>query len=213
MKLATFLLAAALVTSVQAAPLKVGIVDMEKVYRQYYKTRINDAELEKTKTEARDEVDKRMKKFTQLREDFTTKLKALRGTAEGSATRKKSEDELKTNQAELESLGRQIDEFATRRRKMLGDKMKRMQDDLIAELQEFVSKNSSAYDLVFEKASASSSGVPVLVFSKDAIDFTDDIIKMVNKDAPASTPQGQAGALEVTAPAEGETNVSGAEKK
>ena len=42
-----------------------------------------------------------------------------------------------------------------------------------------------AYDFVFDKSGLSLSTVPVLIYYKDAVDFTDEVIVELNKDAPA----------------------------
>ncbi len=194
MKKLALALAIACVTTLNtfAAPLKIGIVDMKKVYKEFYKTRINEAELEKDKAAARSELDKRDKKLTSILEERAAKLKTLRGTQEGTTARANADKDYRSKEQEAMSLARDRDEFGRRRQRMLGDKARRMQDEIIIELQEIVSKNSAGYDLVFDKTGESSTQVPVMVFSKDAIDFTEKVIAAANVNAPADTPEAPA---------------------
>lgn len=181
------LLSALLTAAATAAPLKVGIVDMNRIYLDYNKTRTNEGEIEKDKAEAKKEVEKRMKKFEQLRGEYEEKKKVAANTALAKNTRQKAEAELASKQAEIEALGREIQEFARRRQAAIADKLNRMRKEIIGDLHKVVADVSKTqnYDLVFDKSGRSPSGVEVLLFSKDAIDFTDDLLKEVNKAAPA----------------------------
>ncbi len=186
--LASIFLSALLLSAgtLSAATTKIGIVDMDRIYREYYKTQTNEAELDKDKAAAKEEVDKRLKKFESLRTEFTNKQKKLGDNSLPPATRQKAQKEAEGMVAELESLRRDINEFAQRRQAQIADKLNRMRKDILADLHTFVAERSKegGYDLVFDKSGRSSSNIEILLFSKDAIDFTNDLLKQVNKDAP-----------------------------
>ncbi len=203
-KLLTLLAASLSLTGLSwAAPLKIGIVDMGRIYMEYHKTQSNEAELEKDKAEAKSEVEKRLKKFEVLKQDFETQQKTINGAGSNAALRQKAEKEAQQKTAEMQSLRRDIEEFARRRQAQIADKLTRMRKDILADLHKFVAEKSKAenYDLVFDKAGRSPTGVEFLLFSKDAIDFTDDLLKDVNKDAPAGAPKKAAGDAAKPAPA------------
>jgi len=180
------LLSTMLLGTSHAAPTKIGIVDMLRIYKEYYKTKSNEALLEKDKAEAKVEVDKRLKKFESLRQEFIKKQQVLANTQLAPALREKTEKEANSMGKELESLQRDIKDFASRRQAQIADKLNRMRKDILKDLHEFVSTSSKAsgYDLVFDKSGVSASNIQILLFSKDAIDFTNDLLKTVNKDAP-----------------------------
>ena len=181
----TLILSVLTLGSLQAAPTKIGIVDMDRIYRDYHKTKSNEAELEKDKAAAKEEVDKRLKKFESLRTVFMEKQKTMSDNQQSAGARQKAEKEAQEMVAELESLRRDIQEFAKRRQAQIADKLNRMRKDILADLHTYVADKSKAsgYDLVFDKSGKSTSGIEVLLFSKDAIDFTNDLLKDVNKDA------------------------------
>lgn len=187
-KFLTILLSALTLGSLQAAPTKIGIVDMDRIYREYHKTKSNEAILETDKADAKQEVDKRLKKFETLRTAFTALQKTINDTQQGATVRQKAEKEAQEKLAELESLRRDINEFAKRRQAQIADKLTRMRKEILADLHTFVSDRSKAsgYDLVFDKSGHSTSGIEILLFSKDAIDFTNDLLKEVNVAAPAA---------------------------
>ena len=184
------LLTSLLAAAAPAAPLKIGIVDMNRIYLDYNKTRTNEGEIEKDKADAKKEVEKRMKKYEQLRGEYEEKKKVAANTQLPKNVRQKAEAELASKAAEIEALGREIQEFARRRQAAIADKLNRMRKDIIGDLHKFVADKSKSdnYDLVFDKSGRSPSGVEVLLFSKDAIDFTDDLLKDVNKATPPPPP-------------------------
>ena len=47
---------------------------------------------------------------------------------------------------------------------------------------------TSNLDLVFDKSGNSLNGVPVLMYSRDSVDFTNDVIAVLNKPGRASSP-------------------------
>lgn len=187
--LTSLLLSTLLLGTSPAAPTKIGIVDMLRIYKDYYKTKANEADLEKDKSAAKEEVDKRLKKFETLRQEFGKKQQILANTQLAPALRQKAETEAQSMVKELESLQNDIREFAKRREAQIMDKLNRMRKEILKDLHEFVAESSKAsgYDLVFDKSGVSASNIQILLFSKDAIDFTNDLLKTVNKDAPPET--------------------------
>ena len=51
-------------------------------------------------------------------------------------------------------------------------------------------RRSGNYDYVFDKSGLSTSQVPFLLYTKDATDITAGLLGVLNKDAPAPTPEG-----------------------
>ena len=173
-----------------AAPLKIGIVDMGRIYMEYQKTKDNEAELEKDKAEAKGEVEKRLKKFESLRKEFDALQKSVEGGNVSATARQKAEKEAQQKTMEMQSLRQDVEEFARRRQAQIADKLGRMRKDILADLHKFVAEKSKAegYDLVFDKSGRSPTGVEFLLFSKDAIDFTDDLLKDINKGGAVKAP-------------------------
>ena len=60
---------------------------------------------------------------------------------------------------------------------------------ILGEIQKLVEERAKAenYDYVFDKSGMSTSQVPFLLFTKDAIDVSAALLKDLNKDAPADS--------------------------
>ena len=77
-------------------------------------------------------------------------------------------------------------EFRQRRERQLQEEVLRMRKAILEEIRELVEEKAKKenYDLVFDKSGLGVNGVPFLLHSKDAVDFSNEIIAELNKDAP-----------------------------
>ncbi len=190
MKKLTFLIATVLLSAasaMQAADLKVGTVDMNKIFSSYYKTKDAEAKINEARTTAKNELDKRMEDYKTLL-DSINKLNQEMQRAELSddmkAQKAKERDE---KIAEAKNLEREINEFRATREKQLQEQAVRMRNGIVEEINGVVKKivDVKGYDLVFDASGATLNGVPVLVSSKPAMDFSEEVIKELNASKPA----------------------------
>ena len=92
--------------------------------------------------------------------------------------------------AEARSLDKDISDFKGSKERALQEQFLRMRKDIIDDIMKVVnSKVSDAgYDLVLDKSGLSMGQVPVVIYSRDDMDFSKDIIAKLNADAPKTTP-------------------------
>ncbi len=98
--------------------------------------------------------------------------------------------------AETNGLEREITDFRSTRQKQLQDEKTHMVSALVEEIMKVVTDQVKAqnYDLVFDKSGQSVAlGVPVLVFARGDIDFSDSVIAKLNANRPAVAPSAKAG--------------------
>ena len=57
------------------------------------------------------------------------------------------------------------------------------------------------YDVVMDRSGLSLNGVPILIFAKDGLDFSDDIITQLNKNKPKDSDTGSSAASPAASPA------------
>jgi len=65
----------------------------------------------------------------------------------------------------------------------------RMREGIVKEITDVVNEKvkANAFDFVFDKSGMSLNGVPLLMYSKDNVDFTNDVITVLNKPGRASS--------------------------
>ena len=78
---------------------------------------------------------------------------------------------------------REITEFRQTRERQLQEQALRMREGIVKEITDVVMEKvkSGNLDLVFDKSGNSLNGVPVLMYSRDSVDFTNDVIAVLNK--------------------------------
>jgi Skp family chaperone for outer membrane proteins len=170
-------------TSVQAADLKVGTIDMKAVFDGYYKTKDAEAKINEARTQAKKELDERLDIFNKAQEE-ARKLNDEANKPELSE--KAKAEKSKALNEKLQALGtlqREVQEFQQTRERQLSEQSVRSRNALLEDLNKVIADKvkAASYDLVIDKSGQSLNAVGILVYSKDSFDFTSDVIAEVNK--------------------------------
>src|SRR5438552_15693733 len=84
---------------------------------------------------------------------------------------------------------REINEFRQTRERQLQEQALRMREGIVKEITDVVMEKvkSNSLDFVFDKSGMSLNGVPMLMYAKDNVDFTNDVITVLNKPGRATS--------------------------
>ncbi len=185
-----------------AQQLKIGTVDMKKVFENYYKTKDAESRINEARNSAKKELEDRMDIYKKS-EDEVRKLNDEIQKPELSKEAKESKSKQRDDKiAELKTMQREIQDFQTNREKQLQEQSVRMRGGIVDEINKVVTDHvkSDQYDLVFDSSGPSLNGVPILLYGKPSYDFTPDVISVLNKNRPkedatasAATPAPPAG--------------------
>jgi outer membrane protein len=178
--------------------LKVGTVDMKKVFDNYYKTKDAESKINEARNAAKKELEDRMD-IAKKALDEVKKLDDEIAKPELSKEAKEQKSKVRSDKAvELQNMDREIREFQASREKQLQEQSMRMRAGIVDDINKIVADRVKAdsYNLVFDKSGPSLNGVPIVLYSMDSYDFTDIVIKALNlnrgkdsaADAPAATP-------------------------
>jgi outer membrane protein len=193
---AVALLALSGVTASAQSMVKIGTVDMKKVFDGYYKTKDAEQRINEARNAAKKEFEERMESYQKGVADVKKLNEEIESPAlskEAKETKSKSRDE---KVGELKNMEREINEFRSTREKQLQEQSGRMRQGIVEDISKLVNEKvkSESFDLVFDKSGMSLNGVAVVMYAKDAYDFTDTIITTLNKNkgkddaAPAAAP-------------------------
>ena len=184
---ALVLSAALLVSSAHAADPKFGVVDMVKAFTEFYKTKDASAKMKANKDKAVSEMNDRYATYKTLTSDALKLGKEAQDPILTQAARAEAQGKYQEKVKEVNNLTQENDEFQRRRSMQLRQEEAELQKGLYEEIVAVVKDKSKAggYDLVFDKSGVSINTVPVLVYFKDAVDFTDEVIVELNKNAPS----------------------------
>lgn len=189
-----------------AQNLKIGVVDMKRLFQEYYKTKEADKKLSEDKSKAKKELDERMNKYRELITKWQETEKILKDSLLNEELKMQKQKEGQDLLSEARALERDIDEFRRRREQQLAVQMNQMRKGLLDEIQARVEEKSKRdnYDLMIDKSGMSPSGVPFLLYTKDLGDITNEVLSELNKNAPKES---------ASAPAPAPAPAAGGKKK
>lgn len=178
------LFAASLALSNQAsAEVNIGTVDMKKVFENYKKTKDAEQRISEMRNKYKKELDERMEKLKGMKDDIdklTEETKKAELSAEKRQGSAKKRDEIAN---EANTLWKDVQQSQQEKEKQLADHSVRMRNGIVEEIKKVIDKNvaTKGYDLVFDKSGPSLNGVNIVLHSKEAWDFTKDVIDELNK--------------------------------
>lgn len=189
--IASTLLALAFAASSHAADaLKIGVVDLQKAFTEYNKTKEAKTMLDSNAAKAKEELTERFAALKKLNDEVEKAAKASQDPVMGEQERAKSRAEAQTKAQEFKSLERDIAEFRQRRESQIQQQGMEQRRELYSEILKVVKakSESSGYDFVFDKSGLGAMGLPFMIHSKEgaAEDFTVEVIAELNKAAPAA---------------------------
>lgn len=170
------------------ADLKVGVIDMSKVFQEFHKTKTAADKYKINYDKAAQEMKERQDVYKSLADQAQKLQKTAQDPIITPEQRNKYASELGEKIKEIRSMEMEMQEFAERRQTQLKQEDMQIRKGLYEEILVVVRDRSKAggFDLVFDKTGVSLSTVPIILHVKEgaATDLTDQLIVELNKDAP-----------------------------
>src|SRR5438067_6737922 len=163
--------------------LKVGTVDMNRAFKEFNKTKDSEKKINDAKDAAKKEYDDRAENYKKALEEINKLSQQLEAPALSQDAKSAKAKERDEKIASIKNMEREINDFRQTREKQLQEQAVRMRDGIVKEITEVVMNKVKAdnMDLVFDKSGVSLNGVPTVMFAKDNMDFTSDVITQLNK--------------------------------
>jgi len=163
--------------------LKIGTVDMQRAFKECSKTKDAEAKINDAKNAAKKEYDDRAESYKKALDEINTLNKQLDAPALSADAKAQKAKERDDKIANIKNMEREINEFRQTRERQLQEQAMRMREGIVKEITDIVMEKVKAnnMDLVFDRSGMSLNGVPVLMYSHDNVDFTSDIVAVLNK--------------------------------
>ncbi len=183
------LLAWVLTGAATQAQTKIGLVNLTKVFDNYWKTKQADAEL-KSRALDFEKAGKGMLDDYQKAQDDYNKLNA--GAFDQSLSSDERDKRKKSAEAkllELKEIQQSLQQFDQQTRATLGTKKQQMRDNLLQQIREVLNAKAKngGFALVLDSAGETMNQTPVVLYSSEVPDLTDDVLTTLNVDAPKKT--------------------------
>lgn len=169
--------------------MKIGTVDMQRAFKEYNKTKEAEVKINDAKNSAKKEYDDRADSYKKALDEINNLNKQLESPALSADKKTQTAKERDDKIANIKNMEREISDFRQTRERQLQEQLMRVREGIVKEITEVVMEKVKAnhFDLVFDKSGMSINGVPFLLYAPDNVDFTNDIIAILNKPGRAAS--------------------------
>src|SRR5213596_2445751 len=168
--------------------MKIGTVDMQRAFKDYNKTKEAEAKINDAKNSAKKEYDDRAEAYKKSLDEINNLNKQLESSALSADKKTQIAKDRDDKIANIKNMEREISEFRQTREQQLQQQLMRVREGIVKEITDVVMEKVKAnnLDLVFDKSGMSINGVPVLMYAHENVDFTNDVIAVLNKPGRAT---------------------------
>ena len=169
--------------------MKIGTVDMQRAFKEYNKTKEAEVKINDAKNSAKKEYDDRAEAYKKALDEINNLNKQLESPALSADKKTQTAKERDDKIANIKNMEREISDFRQTRERQLQEQLMRVREGIVKEITDVVMEKVKAnhFDLVFDKSGMSINGVPFLLYAPDNVDFTNDIIAVLNKPGRAAS--------------------------
>ncbi len=169
------------------AQVKMATIDLRKVFDGYWKTKQADVALKERAADMEKEHKNMLDDYKKAREDYQEMVTSAADQAvsqdEKDRRKKSAEDKLRSLKGQEETIG----QYERQARQTLDDQRRRMRDTILGEIRTIVNAKakSGTFSMVVDVAAESLNNTPVVLFTNNENDITEDVLKQLNTTAPA----------------------------
>ena len=169
------------------AEMRIGTVDLRKVFEGYWKKRQAEAQLKDRQADMEKEDKNMLDDYKKLKDDYQNLLTSANDQAISLEERDKRKQLAEAKLKQMKDLEETIRQYETTARNTLMDQTQRTRTKILDEIRNVVNARArtAGYALVIDVASESANATPVVLFTNNENDITDAILKELNASAPA----------------------------
>jgi len=168
---------------------RIVTVDLNRLFTEYYRTPVASQKLKDTADQYNKEHEEMLAQYRKLVDDLNKLREEQEKTEFTAEVREQKKKAVQDKLTETQAMQRNIEEYRESHRKMLDQQTQRMRQGILKEIKDIVLKESrdAGYSIVFDKSGNSLNQEPVIIYSQESFDITEDMLKILNKNKPAET--------------------------
>ncbi len=187
--LKTILIATALAVAAAAAQaeVRVGIVDLRKVFDGYFKTKDADSKIKEEAATLEKNAKSMLEDYKKANDEYKNLMESANDPAVSADEKQKRKKAAEDKLLEIRNLEQQVQTYQRQSEATLLEKRRRMRDQILRDIRETVVSKAKTLglSLVVDTAAESVNQTPVILFSNGENDLTEDLLKQLNANAPA----------------------------
>lgn len=177
--------------SAQNMPLKIAVIDMNRVFQEYNKTKINEAKLKKQADIYKEYSNQLAQSLNKLRQEFIKLRDDSQNMVYTAAERENRRLNAQEKYRQTAAKEAELREYNRERQKQLRDEYEKLRSSILQDISNVVTEKCLAegYGLVLDKSGRTLNNIPFVVYSSKMLDITDSVIKTLNMGQNKPAPQ------------------------
>jgi outer membrane protein len=170
---------------------KIAVISLKKAFDGYWKTKQADVQLKDRAGEFEKQHKDIVDNYQKANEDYKKMLDGANDQAVSSEERDKRKKNAEGKLRDIQGIEQQLRQFDSTARSTLQEQQRRMRDSILGEIQDEVKKKAKAggFTLVIDTAAETINSTPVVVFTSNESDITEEVLSVLNATAPANLPK------------------------
>ena len=177
--------------SAQNMPLKIAVIDMNRVFQEYNKTKINEAKLKKQADIYKEYSNQLAQSLNKLRQEFVKLRDDSQNMVYTAAERENRRLNAQEKYRQTAAKEAELREYNRERQKQLRDEYEKLRSSILQDISNVVTEKCLAegYGLVLDKSGRTLNNIPFVVYSSKMLDITDSVIKTLNMGQNKTAPE------------------------
>jgi outer membrane protein len=165
---------------------KIAIVDLRKVFEDYYKTKAADAQLKDQAADLAKESKAYMEQYQKASDEYKKLLDEANNQAVSSDEREKRKKAAEGKLVEIKELETTIRQFDNTARTTLEEKKRQMREKILTAIRDIINVKARAagYSMVIDTTAESINQTPVVIYNNGDNDITAAVLQELNASAP-----------------------------
>jgi len=168
------------------AEVKIGSIDLKKVFDGYWKTKQADALLKESAADL-DKARKGMvEDFQKASDEYKRLIEGANDQAISGEERDKRKGAAEKKLLEIKEIEQSITLFDRNSRDNLATRQRRMRDKILDEIKELIASKArtGGFSMIIDTAAETPNQTPVLLFTNGQNDLTEEVLTQLNSTAP-----------------------------
>ena len=171
----------------QAETNKIGIIDMQRVWDKYWKTKQAQAQVDEQTADFEKRKKTMMDDYEKANRDYKKLIDSSLDQAVSVEERDKRKNAAEKKLLEIKEIQQDATLFQRTTDEQLKMQARRMTENILRDIRDLVEAKAKAggYTLVIDVAAKSAVGTPIVLYTNGQNDMTQDVLNQLNSTAPA----------------------------
>ncbi len=173
------------------AEVKIGTIDLKKVFEDYYKTRLANAAIQEEVAGLQKDNKALVEEHTKAVDEYKKALDDANNQAVSADEREKRKKEAEGKLIKINDLRQTIEQFERTAKGNIEEKLRQSRDKILVEIKGVISNASknAGVSMVFDSSSSEPGRLPVVLYTTGTNDLTAAVLAQLNANAPPDLPK------------------------